>query len=86
MENPPANAGDMGSILGLERSLGGGNGNPLQYFCLGNAMDRQVWRTTVHGSQKVECALASKQQPCTRHYSESSYALSVQETVALIFN
>ena len=89
VKNSPANAGDTGdtsSIPGSERSPGERNGNPLQYFCLGNAMDRQTWRTTVHGSQKVECALASKQQPCTRHYSESSYALSVQETVALIFN
>ena len=45
MENPPANAGDMGSILGLGRSLGGGNGSPLQYSCLENSMDRGAWWT-----------------------------------------
>jgi len=44
VKNPPANAGDVrdvGSILGLGRSLGGGNGNPLQYSCLENPMDRE---------------------------------------------
>ena len=45
-KNPPANAGntgDSGLIPGLEGSPGGGNGNPLQYFCLGNPMDRGAW-------------------------------------------
>ena len=37
------NAGDPGSIPGLGRSLGEGNGNPLQYYCLGNPMDRGPW-------------------------------------------
>ena len=40
VKNLPANAGDMGSIPGSGRSPGGGNSNPLQYFCLGNPMDR----------------------------------------------
>ena len=35
--------GDPGSISGLERSLGEGNGNPLQYYCLENAMERRAW-------------------------------------------
>ena len=39
-KNPPANTGDMGSIPGLAKSPGGGNGNPLQYSCLENPMDR----------------------------------------------
>ena len=44
-KNPPANAGDTGSILGLGRSPGEGNaGNPLQYSCLGNPKDRGAWR------------------------------------------
>ena len=46
-KNLPANAGDRrdsGSILGLGRSPEGGHGNPLQYFCLENPMDRQAWR------------------------------------------
>ena len=42
-------AGDMVSIPGLRRCPGEGNGNPLQYSCLGNAMDRGAWRATVHG-------------------------------------
>ena len=48
----PANAGDVGSISGLGRSSGEGNGNPLQYSCLGNPMDRGVWQATVHGGLK----------------------------------
>ena len=48
---PPANAGDKrdwGSIPGLGRSPGEGNGNPLQYSCLENPVDRGTWRATVH--------------------------------------
>ena len=51
----PANAGDVrdvGSILGSGRSAGGGNGNPLQYSCLENPMDRGTWWVTVHGVTK----------------------------------
>ena len=43
------NAGDPGSILGSGRSPGEGNGNPLQYSCLENHMDKGAWRATVHG-------------------------------------
>ena len=42
------NAGNLGSIPGLGRSPGGGHGNPLQYFCLENPMDRGAWWATVH--------------------------------------
>ena len=55
VKNLPAYAGDirdMGLIPGLGRSLGGGNGNPLQYSCLENCMDRGAWRATVHGVAK----------------------------------
>jgi len=45
-------AGDMGSIPGLARFPGGGNGNTLQYSCLENPMDREAWRATVHGVAK----------------------------------
>ena len=48
----PTNAGDTGLILGLGRSIGGGHGNPLQYSCLGNPMDRESWKVTVHGITK----------------------------------
>ena len=47
------NAGDPGSIPGSGRSPGEGNGNPLQYFCLQNSMDRGAWWATVHGLQRV---------------------------------
>ena len=46
--NPPVNAGDQGSIPGLGRSPGEGNGNPLQYSSPGNPMDRGAWQDTVH--------------------------------------
>ena len=52
VENPPVNAGDVGSIPGSGRFSGEGNGNPLQYFCLENSMDRGAWRATVHGVTK----------------------------------
>ena len=50
VKNPPTNAGDirdMGSILGSGRSPGGGHGNPFQYSCLQNPMDRGAWQATV---------------------------------------
>ena len=53
VKNLPANAGDASSISGLGRSLGGGNGNPLQYSCLENSMDRGAWQATVHGVTRV---------------------------------
>ena len=46
------NAGDLGSIPGLGRSPGEGNGNPLQDFSLGNSMHRGAWWATVHGVAK----------------------------------
>ena len=49
VRNPSANAGDAGLIHGLGRSPGGGHGNPLQYSCPGNPMDRGDWRAAVHG-------------------------------------
>ena len=53
IKKPPAKAGAMGSIPGPGRSPGEGNGNPLQYSCLGNPMDGGAWRATVHGSQRI---------------------------------
>ena len=56
VKNLPANAGeevrDFGSILGLGRSPGEGNGNSLQYSCLRNPIDRGAWQVTVHGDAK----------------------------------
>ena len=52
VKNIPANAGDAGSVSGLGRSPGEGNGNLLQYSCLGNPMNRGAWWATVHGVAK----------------------------------
>ena len=56
IKNLPSNVGDTlekEEIHGSGRSSGEGNGNPLQYSCLGNPMDREAWQTTVHGVTKV---------------------------------
>ena len=64
VKNLPTNArdaGDAGLIPGWGRSPGVGNGNPLQYSCLENPMDRGAWRATVHGgSQRVRHGLVTK--------------------------
>ena len=52
IKNQPANAGDAGSIPQSGRFPGEGNGNPLQYSCLENPMDRGAWQATVHGVTK----------------------------------
>ena len=49
VKNLSANVGDEGSIPGLGRSLGDGNGHPLQYSCLGNPMDREAWLVAAYG-------------------------------------
>ena len=57
VKNPPANAGDAGSIPEFGRSPGGRNGNPLQYSCLGKLMDRAAWQATVHWVSKSRTRL-----------------------------
>ena len=58
VRNPPASAGAMGSIPGLGRSPGEGNGNLLRYSSLGNPMDRGAWRVTIHGVTKSQTQLS----------------------------
>ena len=53
------NVGDLGSIPGLGRSTGEGNGNPLQYSCLENPMDRGAWWATVHGVTESRTQLSN---------------------------
>ena len=53
------NAGDLGSVPGLGRSPGEGNGNPRQYPCLENLMDRGAWWATVHGVAKSQARLSN---------------------------
>ena len=63
VKNPPTNAGDVrevGSIPGLGRSPGEGNGNPLQYSCLENSMDKGAWRGTVRGVAKSQMRLSTR--------------------------
>ena len=57
------NAGDLGLIPGVGRSPGEENGNPLQYSCLENLMDRGAWRATVHGVTRVGHYLVTKPPP-----------------------
>ena len=52
VKNPPTNAGDAALIPGSPRLPGRGNGNPLQYSCLGNPLDTGTWQATVYGISK----------------------------------
>ena len=70
VKNPPANAegaGEVGSIPGSGRPPGVGNGNPLQYSCLENSMDRGAWWAPVHGATKGPTRLSN--------YAHSHYVL-----------
>ena len=59
VKNLPANAGDMGLIPGLGRSPGEGNGNPLQYSCLGNPLDRGAWQSTAYAAAKSQTQVSN---------------------------
>ena len=59
MVKDPAKAGDVALIPGSGRSPGEGNGNPLQYSCLKNPMDRGAWQATVHGTAKSPTQLSN---------------------------
>ena len=59
VKNALANTGDVGSIPGSGRFTEGGNGNPLQYSCLGNPRDRGAWQATVHGVGKSQIQLSN---------------------------
>ena len=66
VKNPPAKAGDAGSIPGLGRSPGGRQGNLLQYSCLNNPMDRGAWWTTVYGVAKSQTRQSTRKHIHTR--------------------
>ena len=57
------NTGDLGSTPGSGRSSGEGNGNPLQYSCLENPMDRGAWQATIHRMARVRHDLVTKPPP-----------------------
>ena len=70
VKNPPANAGDVrnsGSITGPGRSPGEGNGNPLQYSCLENPVDRGAWQATVHGVTMSQTYIISHYRELKSH-------------------
>ena len=67
VKDPLVNAGDTGSIPGLERSPGEGHGNPLHYCCLENPMDRGAWRATVHRVAKSQVQLKQLSTHTQRH-------------------
>ena len=71
VKNPPVNAGDMGLTPGLGRSPGVGNGNPLQFSCLGNSMDRGAWQATVHGAAKNQARLGSHRQTSEKQLAQT---------------
>ena len=62
-EESASNAGDLGSVSGSGSSNGGGNGDPLQYSCLENSMDRGPWWTTIHGVTKTQTQLKGLSMP-----------------------
>ena len=65
----PASAGDVGLIPGLGRSPGEGNGNPLQYSCLGNPMDREAWQATVLGVAESRTRLSNNNTACILNHN-----------------
>ena len=70
VKNLPANAGDAKDeswIPGLGRSPGGGLGNPLQYYCLGNSMDRGAWWATVHSVARSQTQLRDRMHPAQQY-------------------
>ena len=73
VKNLPANAGDLrdvGLLPGLERSPGGGHGNPLQYSCLENPMNGGAWRATVHMVTKSQTRLKQLDMHACTHTCE----------------
>ena len=86
VKNPLANAGDVrdaGSIPGSGRSPGEGNGNPLQYSCLENSMDRGAWWATVHRITKSRTRLSNL--ACTHIFSVHTYCSVYQNFIPFLW-
>ena len=80
VKNLPANAGDVGSTLGLGRSPGERNGNPLQNFCLRNPTDRGNWQATVQGVTKSQTRLSTYEHSLAkRSYVRSPFKDSADD-------
>ena len=79
VKNQPASArdtGDVDSVPGSGRPLGGGHGNSLQYSCLENSMDREVWWATVHGIAKSRTRLRLSKVSFIHYAKCTHYVLS----------
>ena len=81
VKNPAASAGDVGSIPGLGRCPGEGNGNPLQYSCLENAMDRGARQGTVHGVAKSQTQLSEH----TGTFGNHNFVFCFCESVSFLY-
>ena len=87
VKNLPANSRGTGSVPGFRRSPGEGNDNPMQYFCVGNPMDRGACQATVHGLQKkVGHNLAIKQQYQSLGVLDSIYWQIFRESQSIGFS
>ena len=75
VKNPFASAGDVRLILELGGSPGEGNGNPLQYSCLENPMDRGTWQATVHGVSRESDATEQLNYNRKDYSTESCYSM-----------
>ena len=87
VKNPPTNAGDTGDAgltPGSGRSPGGGNGNPLQYSCLKNLMDRGSWKATTYRSSKSQTQLSDWTQTHTIQPSTTSNWLDLRISLGVI--
>ena len=78
------NAGDLGLIPGSGRSPGKGNGNPLQYSCLENPMNRGIWQVTIHGVARVRHNLATKTKQ-TKMGDRSGKQMLLKHSAFMIF-
>ena len=82
IKNLPASAGDgrdTGSIPRLGRSPGGGHGNPLQYSCLENPMDRGAWQATIHGVTKKSDMTEATSHACSSFLNIHGKSKSLEE-------
>ena len=78
VKNQPAKAGDVGSIPGSGIYPGEENGNPLQYSCLGNAMDKEAWRAIyiVHGGHKKSWTGLSNETTINAQYQLANHIIN----------
>ena len=82
VKRQPASAEDVGLIPESGRSPGGGNGNPLQHSCLGHPMDREVWRTTVHGvAKELETTKQLNSNNMKKTYKRSTQSFQILKII-----